>query len=104
LPAFPRQPGKALTRDSARELFLHLRSGRSLTLAEYVRAEEVLAASSLWRARTTDGLLSLASEGGTGSALRTGLVNRIGSSCRMSHRLQSMICAQYRYFSSMEAS
>jgi hypothetical protein len=46
LPAFPWQPGKAFTRDSARELLFHLRSGRSLTLAEYVRAEEVLAASS----------------------------------------------------------
>jgi hypothetical protein len=84
LPASPRQPAKAVTRDEDRELFLHLRSGRSLTLAEYVRAEEILAASSSWQARTTVGALSLASEGWTGSALRTGLVNRIRSSCRMS--------------------
>jgi hypothetical protein len=84
LPASSWQPAKAVTRDEDRELFLHLRSGRSLTLAEYVRAEEILAASSSWQGRTTVGALSLASEGWTGSALRTGLVNRIRSSCRMS--------------------
>ena len=84
LPASSWQSAKAVTRDEDRELFLHLRSGRSLTLAEYVRAEEILAASSSWQARTTVGALSLASEGWTGSALRTGLVNRIRSSCRMS--------------------
>jgi hypothetical protein len=72
LPASSWQPAKAVSRDGDRELFLHLRSGRSLTLAEYVRAEEVLAASSPWRARTTVGALSLASEGWIGSALRTG--------------------------------
>jgi hypothetical protein len=84
LPASSWQPAKAVTRHEDRELFLHLRSGRSLTLAEYVRAEEILAASSSWQARTTVGALSLASEGWTGSALRTGLVNRIRSSCRKS--------------------
>jgi len=46
LPASPRQPGRAVTRDGDRELFLHMHSGRALTLMEYVRAEEVLAASS----------------------------------------------------------
>ena len=57
LPASSWQPAKAVSRDGDREVFLHLRSGRSLTLAEYVRAEEVLAASSSWQARTTVGAL-----------------------------------------------
>ena len=43
-------------------MFRHIVSGRSLTLAAYVRAEEVLAVSSPGQARTTIGALTLASE------------------------------------------
>ena len=62
LPASPCQPGRAVTCDGDRELFPHMHSGRALTLMEYVRAEEVLAASSPWRARLMVGALTLASE------------------------------------------
>jgi len=50
------------SRDLALECLRRIRSGGSLTLAEYVRAEEVLVTSSPWQARTTVGTLSWASE------------------------------------------
>ena len=59
LDAFAWQPGMKAARDHALEWLRRIRSGRSLTLVEYVRAEEVLVASSPWQARATVGALSL---------------------------------------------
>jgi hypothetical protein len=78
LDAFAWQPGMKAARDHALEWLRRIRSGRSLTLVEYVRAEEVLVASSAWQARSTVGALSLASEApGSPSAAETALAREL---------------------------